>query len=48
MIEDLVVCRKDVYTMRQLRDLYCKIGDHTNVCVIDIKNILQERLFDKV
>ena len=48
MIEDLVVCRKDVYTMSQLRDLYCKIGDYTNVCVIDIKNILQERLFDKV
>ena len=48
VFEDLVVCRKEVYTICQLRDLYCKIGDHTNVRVIDIKNLLQERLLDKV
>ena len=46
VIKDLVVCRKEVYTMSQLRDLYCKIGDHTNLHVIDIKNLLQERLLD--
>ena len=40
MIEDLVVYRKEVYTMSQLLDLYCKIGDHTNVCAIDIKDLL--------
>ena len=34
--------------MSQLRDLYCKIGDRTNVCAIDIKNLLQERILDQV
>ena len=34
--------------MSQLRDLYCKIADHTNVHATDIKNLLQERLLDKV
>ena len=34
VIEDLVVCRKEVYTMSQLWNLYCKIGDHTNVRAI--------------
>ena len=48
MIEDLVVCRKEVYAMSQLWDLYCKTGDHTNVRAIDIKNLLQERLLEKV
>ena len=48
VIEDLVVCRKEVYTMSQFWDLYCKIGDHTNIRAIDIKNLLQERLLDKV
>ena len=48
VFEDLVVCRKEVYTICQLWDLYCKIRDHTNVCAIDIKNLLQERLLDKV
>ena len=48
MIEDLVVSRKDVYTTSQLRDLYCKIKDHTNVRAIDINILLQEWLLDKV
>ena len=34
--------------MSQLQDLYCKIGDHTNVGAINIKKLLQEQLLDKV
>ena len=48
VIEDLVVCRKEVYTMSQLWDLYCKIGDHANVRAIYIKILLQKQLLDKV
>ena len=48
VIEDLVVFRKEVCTMSQLQDLYCKIGDHTNVGAINIKKLLQEQLLDKV
>ena len=48
VIEEVVVCRKEVYTMSQLWDLYRKIGDHTNVRAIYIKILLQKQLLDKV
>ena len=34
--------------MKKLWDLYCKIEDHTNVCAIEIKSLLPERILDKV
>ena len=50
MIEYLVVLKREIYTLRQLRELYVSIKkvDINTMGSIEIKRIVEERLSDKV